>query len=124
MHLGMDAAIRNRGYDTLEDAGDIGGDHESSFGIDEPSAVRRVLRWIDETPAGQRFLVSYLGLLGLRDGRWKLIHELESRRSRLYDLEEDSEEKRDVAGLHPERVEAYRHHLLRWATAQKYRITK
>lgn len=270
MYLGMDAAIRNRGYDTLEDAGDIGGDHESSFGIDEPSAVRRILRWIDETPAGQRFLVSYLpiaghhpyatpkrgpfpdeedidryrnalhyadealgqlmdglrsrgldrqtlfvimgdhgeafgqhdgnyghtlflyeenvripylivapgltkakervarvasvidtaptvldllgieaphgyrgrslldaqtsvalfctdyslGLLGLRDGRWKLIHEIESGRSRLYDLEEDSGEKRDVAGLHPERVAAYQQHVLRWAAAQKYRITK
>ena len=53
MYLGMDAVIRNRGYDTLEDAGAIGGDHESSFGIDEPSAVRRILRWIDDLPAGQ-----------------------------------------------------------------------
>jgi phosphoglycerol transferase MdoB-like AlkP superfamily enzyme len=269
-YLGMDAVIQNRGYDTLEDAGDIGGDHESSFGIDEPSAVRRILRWIDDVPAGRRFLVSYLpiaghhpyatpgrrpfpgaedidryrnalhyadealgelveglrsrgldrqtlfvimgdhgeafgqhdgnyghtlalyeenvripylivapgltnagervvrvasaidtaptvldllgvrvpegyrgrslldgqasvalfctdyslGLLGLRDDRWKLIHELESGRSRLYDLEEDAGERRDVASLHPERVAAYRSHLLRWAAAQKYRIAK
>jgi hypothetical protein len=270
MYLGMDEAIRNRGYDTLEDAGAIGGDHESSFGIDEPSAVRRILRWIDDLPAGQRFLVSYLpiaghhpyatpepgpfqgsedidryrnalhyadralgqvldglrargldrqtlfvilgdhgeafgqhegnyghtlflyeenvrvpyliaapgliqgpervgrvaslvdtaptvldllglpapegfqgrsllgeqpglalfctdyslGFLGLRDGRWKLIHELESNRSRLFDLEEDPEEQLDLATRHPERAAAYREHLLRWAAAQKYRITK
>jgi glucan phosphoethanolaminetransferase (alkaline phosphatase superfamily) len=270
MYLGMDAAIRNRGYDTLDDAGAIGGDHDSSFGIDEPSAVRRILRWVDDLPPGERFLVSYLpiaghhpyhtpqrgpfpeqedtdryrnalhyadaalgqlweglrsrgleqqtllvitgdhgeafgqhdgnyghtlflyeenvrvpylivapgltrqaervarvaslidtaptvldllgvpapggyqgrslleaqtnlalfctdyslGLLGLRDGRWKLIHELESGRSRLYDLEEDPGEQRDVAGLDPERAAAYREHLLRWAAAQKYRITR
>jgi hypothetical protein len=270
MYLGMDAAIRNRGYDTLEDAGAIGGDHDSSFGIDEPSAVRRILRWIDDVPAGQRFLVSYLpiaghhpytvpergplpeeqdvdryrnalhyadaalgqlldglrtrgldretlfvimgdhgeafgqhdgnyghtlflyeenvhvpylivapgltrrqervgrvaslvdtaptvldllgvpapdgyegrslldgqtwmalfctdyslGFLGLRDGRWKLIHELESGRSCLYDLDDDPEERQDVATLHPERAAVYREHLLRWAAAQKYRITK
>ena len=285
MYLGMDAVIQNRGYDTLEDAGAIGGDHESSFGIDEPSAVRRILRWIDDRPPGQRFLVSYLpsaghhpyltpphptlspngggegrvrgrgpfpteedidryrnalhyadaalgqlldglrergldretlfvilgdhgeafgqhegnyahtlflyeenvrvpyliaapgllhgpkrvarvaslvdtaptvldllgvpapdgyqgrslldgptavalfctdyslGLLGLRDGRWKLIHELESGRSRLYDLEDDPDERRDVAAQHPERVAAYREHLLRWAASQKHRIT-
>ncbi len=270
MYLGMDAVIRNRGYDTLDDAGAIGGDHESSFGIDEPSAVRHLLHWIDDLPAGQRFLVSYLpiaghhpyttpergpfpvaedidryrnalhyadaalgqlleglrsrgldretlfvilgdhgeafgqhegnyghtlflyeenvrvplliaapgltrepervgrvaslidtaptvldllgivapdgyqgrslldaqtgmalfctdyslGLLGLRDGRWKLLHELESGRSRLYDLEDDPGEQRDVAAQHPERAAAYRDHLLRWAAAQKYRITK
>src|SRR5581483_3517196 len=64
MYLGMDAVIRNRGYETLEDAGDIGGDHESSFGIDEPSTVRRILRWIDDLPTGQRFLVSYLPIAG------------------------------------------------------------
>ncbi len=64
MYLGMDAVMRNRGYETLEDAGDIGGDHESSFGIDEPSTVRRILRWIDDLPTGQRFLVSYLPIAG------------------------------------------------------------
>jgi phosphoglycerol transferase MdoB-like AlkP superfamily enzyme len=268
MYLGMDAVICNRGYDTLEDAGAIGGDHESSFGIDEPSAVRRILRWIDDVPRGQSFLVSYLpiaghhpyatpqpgpfsgsddidryrnalhyadealgqlldglrargldretlfvilgdhgeafgqhegnyghtlfvyeenvrvpffiaapgltrepervgrvaslvdtaptvldllglaipegyeghslldgrtdmalfctdyslGFLGLRDGKWKLIHELESGRSCLYDLADDPDERRDISALYPERVAAYREHLLRWAAAQKYRI--
>jgi hypothetical protein len=270
MYLGMDAALRHRGYDLLEDAGAIGGDHESSFGIDEPSAVRRILTWIDQGPRGKPFLVSYLpiaghhpyltpgrgpfrgeedidryrnalnyadaalgqllqglrrrgldretlfvilgdhgeafgqhegnyghtlflyeenlrvplllvapglirgeervqrvatlldtaptvldllglavpdcyqgrsllegeagvalfctdyslGLLGLRDGRWKLIHELEAGQSVLYDLAEDPDERCDVAPLHPEVAAAYREHLLRWASAQKYRITQ
>jgi hypothetical protein len=270
MYLGMNAVVQNRGYDTLEDAGAIGGDHDSSFGIDEVSTVRRILHWIDDLPSGQRFLVSYLpiaghhpyltpehgpfpedddlgryrnalryadaalgqlldglrsrgldretlfvilgdhgeafgqhdgnyghtlflyeenvrvplliaapgltqkpervarvaslvdttptvldllgvavsdgyqgrslldaqtsvalfctdyslGFLGLRDGRWKLIHELESGRSRLYDLEDDPDERRDLSAMDPERVAAYREHLLRWAAAQKYRITK
>ncbi len=270
MYLGMDAAIRNRGYDTLEDAGTIGGDHDSSFGIDEPSTVRRIFRWIDDVPTGQRFMVSYLpiaghhpyttpvrgpfpeqddvdryrnalhyadsalgqlleglrkrgldgetlfvilgdhgeafgqhdgnfghtlflyeenvrvpyliatpgltrepervtrvasvidtsptildllgiaipsgyegrsllehqtrmalfctdyslGFIALRDGPWKLIHELESGRSRLYNLEDDPREQHDIAEQHPERAESYREHLLGWAAAQKYRITR
>jgi hypothetical protein len=267
MYLGMDAVIRNRGYQTREDAGDIGGEKESSFGIDEPSTVRRILQWIDHRPRGQPFLVTYLpiaghhpypappggpfgeeeeidryrnslhyadaalgqllhglrrrglldrtvlvifgdhgeafgqhagnyghtlfiydenvrvpylivlpgrhkgvrvhrvanlvdtaptilellgepippsyqgrsllrpgtqlalfctdyslGLLGLRDGRWKLIHELDSGRSKLFDLANDPAEKNDRAAAEPGRVTVYREHLLRWSAAQKYRI--
>ncbi len=270
MYLGMDAVVRGCGYDTAEDAGGIGGDRESSFGIDEPSAVRRILRWVDDLPPGRPFLVSYLpiaghhpyltpapgpfpeaedtgryrnalhyadaalgqlldglrrrglydntlflifgdhgeafgehagnyghtlflyeenvrvpyliaapglireevrvgriaslvdtaptvldllglpvppsyqgasllegqsrmalfctdyalGLLGLRDGRWKLLHELESGRSRLYDLHADAGERHDLSAEFPERAEAYREHLLRWAAAQKYLVTR
>jgi arylsulfatase A-like enzyme len=65
-----------------------------------------------------------LGLLGLRDGRWKLIHELESGRSLLFDLENDPEEKLDRTAELPERAAAYRDHLLRWAAAQKHRINR
>src|SRR5262249_51877045 len=36
-----------------------------------------------------------LGLLGLRDGRWKMIHELDSGRDRLFDLEADAAEQQD-----------------------------
>src|SRR5260370_34968557 len=64
MYLGMDAAIRNRGYDTLEDAGAIGGDHEWSFGVDEPPAARRIRRVIDDVPEGQRILLSHLPIRG------------------------------------------------------------
>jgi arylsulfatase A-like enzyme len=268
-YLGMDAVIRGQGFDTAEDAGAIGGAHDSSFGIDEPSTVRRILRWIDDRPRDRPFFVTYLpiaghhpyevpergpfaghedvdryhnalhyadaalgqlldglrergldrdtlvvvcgdhgeafgehegnfghtlfvyeenvrvplviaapgtitepvrvarvaglvdltptvldllgltasrdyqgrslldpdggmslfctdyslGLIGLRDGRWKFIHELESGRSQLFDLDSDPREARDVAGENSVRVEASRDHLLRWAAAQKYRIS-
>ncbi len=269
MYLGMDAMLKNRGFDTLEDAGDIGGERNSSFGIDEPSTVRRMLQWIDEQgekpffltylpiaghhpyetpgpgpfPDGDlvnryrnalhysdtalgRFLeglrqrglyqqtllvilgdhgeafgehpgnhghtlciweenlrVPYLivapglieeslpirrlanlidtaptvldllglpipstyqghslfdaqtgmvlfctdysiGLLGVRDDDWKMVHELESGRSQLFDLRTDPKELVDLSRLHMDRTEVYRHHLLRWAAAQKYLITK
>ncbi len=63
-YLGMEPVVRNRGYQTLEDAGDIGGERESSFGIDEASTVRRILQWIDSRPPGQPFLVTYLPIAG------------------------------------------------------------
>jgi hypothetical protein len=65
-----------------------------------------------------------IGLLGLRDGDWKVIHELETGRSRLFDLRTDPEEQHDLSKLHAERTEVCRDHLLRWAAAQKYLITK
>ena len=49
---------------------------------------------------------------------------MESGRSCFYDLEDDPQEQRDLAALYPERVAAYREHLLRWAAAQKFQITK
>ena len=64
MYLGMEAVIRNRGFDTLADAGDIGGNHNSSFGVDEPSTVARILSWIDALPVGQPFFASYLPIAG------------------------------------------------------------
>jgi phosphoglycerol transferase MdoB-like AlkP superfamily enzyme len=63
-YLGMESIIRNRGFATLEDAGDIGGNHNSSFGVDEPSAVARILGWLDALPHGQRFFVTYLPIAG------------------------------------------------------------
>jgi len=63
-YLGMEAIIRNRGYGTLADAGDIGGNFNSSFGVDEPSTVTHILRWIDALPANQRFFVTYLPIAG------------------------------------------------------------
>ena len=63
-YLGMEAIIRHRGYQTLEDAGDIGGNHNSSFGVDEPATVARMLAWIDGLPRGQGFLLTYLPIAG------------------------------------------------------------
>jgi phosphoglycerol transferase MdoB-like AlkP superfamily enzyme len=64
MYLGMDALLARAGFGTLEDAGDIGGNHESSFGIDELAAVERVLTWIDARPAGRPFFAAYLPIAG------------------------------------------------------------
>ncbi len=63
-YLGMESIVRNRGYQTLEDAGDIGGNHNSSFGVDEPSTVDRMLSWIDALPRNQRFFLTYLPIAG------------------------------------------------------------
>jgi arylsulfatase A-like enzyme len=63
-YLGMEAIVGRRGYDTLADAGDIGGHRESSFGVDEPSTVAYVLQWIDALPAGRPFFLTYLPIAG------------------------------------------------------------
>src|SRR5258708_28607483 len=59
-YLGMQSIIRYRGYQTLEDAGSISGNHNSSFGVDEPATVARMLAWIDALPRGQPFFLTYL----------------------------------------------------------------
>jgi lipoteichoic acid synthase len=63
-YLGMESVIRNRGFVTLADAGDIGGNRSSSFGVDEPSTVARILRWVDARPADRPFFVAYLPIAG------------------------------------------------------------
>src|SRR5205823_2949406 len=63
-YLGMESIIRNRGYQVLEDAGEIGGNYNSSFGVDEPATVARILAWIDALPDGQRFFLTYLPIAG------------------------------------------------------------
>jgi glucan phosphoethanolaminetransferase (alkaline phosphatase superfamily) len=265
MYLGMDAVVNNRGYEVLEDAGAIGGNYESSFGVDEASTVRRALAWIDSLPQGEQFFLTYLpiaghhpydtpepgpfpevaesdrylnalhyadaslaellqglrarglfertlfvifgdhgqafnqhegnyghsiflydenlrvpyliaapglinkqlrisqtislidtaptifdllglpppsdyqgrsalegrpamalfytdyslNLIGLRDGCWKYIHELDSGRSKLFNLCRDATESKDLSAQHPERIAAYREHLKQWSAAQK-----
>jgi phosphoglycerol transferase MdoB-like AlkP superfamily enzyme len=64
MYLGMNAVIQHRGFETLEDAGAIGGNFNSSFGVDEPATVERMLAWIDKLPTGQRFFLHYLPIAG------------------------------------------------------------
>ena len=63
-YLGMEAVIRKRGFEVLEDAGDIGGIRESSFGVDEPATVDRALKWIDSIPRGEHFFLTYLPIAG------------------------------------------------------------
>lgn len=63
-YLGMEEVIADRGFETLEDAGAIGGERESSFGVDEPSTVNRMLAWIDEVKSERPFFVTYLPIAG------------------------------------------------------------
>lgn len=64
MYLGMSEVVANRGFEVLQDAGAIGGQTESSFGVDEPSTVRRALQWIDSLAPGERFFLTYLPIAG------------------------------------------------------------
>jgi len=63
-YLGMEAVIRDRGYDVLHDAGDITGVHESSFGVDEASTVDHVLRWTGRQPTSTPWFVTYMPIAG------------------------------------------------------------
>ncbi len=64
MYLGMQAMIEGRGFARLEDAGHIGGVVNSSFGVDEPSTVHRILSWVDSLSRDERFFVAYLPIAG------------------------------------------------------------
>jgi phosphoglycerol transferase MdoB-like AlkP superfamily enzyme len=63
-YLGMDAVVARLGFDTAEDAGAIGGNVQSSFGVDEPSTVKRMLAWIDGTGRDKHFFITYLPVAG------------------------------------------------------------
>jgi arylsulfatase A-like enzyme len=63
-YLGMKGVIERRGFDALEDAGSIGGNVHSSFGVDERSTVTRLLGWIDDGPRDRPFFVTYLPIAG------------------------------------------------------------
>jgi phosphoglycerol transferase MdoB-like AlkP superfamily enzyme len=66
------------------------------------------------------FFADYsLSLMGLRDGCWKYIHELDTGRSKLFNLCLDPGELKDVSPAHPQRVAAYRSHVVRWSAEQK-----
>lgn len=63
-YLGMRSVIERRGFGILEDAGAIGGQVESSFGVDDASTVRRALQWIDSGDRGAPFFMTYLPTSG------------------------------------------------------------
>jgi arylsulfatase A-like enzyme len=58
-------------------------------------------------------------LLGLRDGRWKAIHDMTSGRTRLFDVAADPGESVDLAPREPERTENYRRRLLAACAEQR-----
>jgi arylsulfatase A-like enzyme len=63
-YLGMEEVVRHRGFQTLEDAGDIGGNYQSSFGVDDAMTARRMLGWIDAASRGKKFFITYLPVAG------------------------------------------------------------
>lgn len=64
VYLGMPAIIERRGFELLEDAGAIGGQVNSSFGVDDASTVERMLRWMSSLGKGDRFFLTYLPISG------------------------------------------------------------
>jgi arylsulfatase A-like enzyme len=76
-------------------------------------------------PGMALFFTDYsLGFVGLRDGRWKFIYQLEDGRSKLFDLADDPGETMNLAEQQPERVAVYREHLLRWSAAIVGQVSK
>jgi arylsulfatase A-like enzyme len=65
------------------------------------------------------FADASLGLIGLRDGRWKYIHDIDSGRSRLFDLDADPAELANLADSKPDRAGGYKRELVGWARAQR-----
>jgi arylsulfatase A-like enzyme len=63
-YLGMQEIIDVHRFDGKEDAATISGRVESSFGVDEPAVVSRLLRWIDEGPRNRPFFLTYLPAAG------------------------------------------------------------
>jgi arylsulfatase A-like enzyme len=63
-YLGMEEILARSGFARLDDAGAIGGNRKSSFGIDETAAVRHVLRWLDSLPRAKPFFAAYLPIAG------------------------------------------------------------
>ncbi|MEM7260623.1 MAG: sulfatase [Planctomycetota bacterium] len=62
------------------------------------------------------------GWLAARDGRWKLIHELDSGRDQLFDLATDPNERENLADPNPEITGALRERAIEWARDQKRRV--
>ncbi len=74
-------------------------------------------------PADSRMALFYtdysIGWLGLADRCWKYLYDVDSKRSRLFDVCADPGETRDRASEHADQVAAYRDRVLAWAAAQK-----
>jgi lipoteichoic acid synthase len=60
--------------------------------------------------------------LGLRDGCWKFLLEVEANRSRLFDVCSDADEARDVARTDPRRVDVYRTRVKEWAATRRAKV--
>jgi hypothetical protein len=56
----------------------------------------------------------------LREGPPKFIYELDSGRSKLFDVEQDPQEKMDVSNRYAEEARRYMRNLRSWSAAQKH----
>jgi arylsulfatase A-like enzyme len=66
-----------------------------------------------------RFFTDYSFLyLGLRDGPYKVIHQVQTGITQLYNIEEDPTERNDISADHEEMVDAYVAHLDHWYVRQ------
>ena len=63
-YLGMQPIMDVHRFDATFDAGAISGRVQSSFGVDEPAVVERILSWIDAGPAGRPFFALYMPVAG------------------------------------------------------------
>jgi hypothetical protein len=63
-YLGMDAVVSQQHFEVTQDASAIGGNVESSFGVDEVATVTRMLTWIDSLGPDERFFITYLPVAG------------------------------------------------------------
>jgi hypothetical protein len=75
---------------------------------------------LEDAPRMSLFFADYsLGLLGLRDGPWKFIYELNSARPKLFNLERDPLEKVDLAARFAPQSRWYEQNLRSWSVFQK-----
>jgi hypothetical protein len=66
------------------------------------------------------FFTDYsLGLLGLRDGRWKFIYEIGSGKTQLFDLEKDPGEMSNLSTHEAARISWYEQIVRGWSNVQK-----
>jgi hypothetical protein len=52
-YLGMEAVVRERGFDVLVDARQIESRARTSFGVDDDATARRLLTWLDDESLGR-----------------------------------------------------------------------
>jgi arylsulfatase A-like enzyme len=80
---------------------------------------------LEPEPRMALFLTDYsIGWLGLADGCWKYLYEVDANRSRLFDVCDDPGELSDRTNAFPDRASAYRDRVRAWAAAQKEAIAR
>jgi arylsulfatase A-like enzyme len=75
---------------------------------------------LDPAPRMALFFTDYsLGLLGLRDGRWKFIYETAAGRTELFDMDRDPAEASNLAAEHAASTAWYGAVVRGWSRAQQ-----